>query len=35
VATDVRVQNLIHHNDAAAAGTTNYTNTLTYTVVSQ
>ena len=35
VATDVRVQNLINYNDAAAAGTTNYTNTLTYTVVAQ
>jgi hypothetical protein len=35
VTTDVRVQNLINYNDAAAAGTTNYTNTLTYTVVAQ
>jgi len=31
----VRVQNLINYNDAAAAGTTDYTNTLTYTVVAQ
>ena len=35
VSTDVRVQNLINYNDAATAGTTNYTNTLTYTVVAQ
>ena len=35
VTTDVRVQNLINYDDAIAAGTTNYTNTLTYTVVAQ
>src|SRR5262245_17810882 len=35
VTTDVRVQNLINYNDAISAGTTNYTNTLTYTVVAQ
>ena len=35
VSTDVRVQNLINYNDAAGGGTTNYTNTLTYTVVAQ
>lgn len=35
VTTDVRVQNLINYNDAASAGTTDYTNTLTYTVVAQ
>lgn len=35
VTTDVRVQNLINYNDAVAAGATNYTNTLTYTVVAQ
>jgi hypothetical protein len=35
VTTDVRVQNLINYNDATTAGTTNYTNTLTYTVVAQ
>lgn len=35
VSTDVRVQNLINYNDAASAGTTSYTNTLTYTVVAQ
>jgi hypothetical protein len=35
VTTDVRVQNLMNYNDAATAGTTNYTNTITYTVVSQ
>jgi hypothetical protein len=35
VTTDVRVQNLMNYNDAITAGPTNYTNTLTYTVVSQ
>lgn len=35
VTTDVRVQNLINYNDAVGGGTTDYTNTLTYTVVSQ
>jgi len=35
VTTDVRVQNLINYNDASGGGATNYTNTLTYTVVSQ
>ena len=35
VTTDVRVQNLINYDDASGGGTTNYTNTLTYTVVSQ
>jgi hypothetical protein len=35
VTTDVRVQNLMNYNDAAAAGATNYTNTITYTVLSQ
>jgi hypothetical protein len=35
ITTDVRVQNLINYNDAAGAGTTNYTNTLTYTVIAQ
>jgi hypothetical protein len=35
VTTDVRVQNLINYDDTIAAGTTNYTNTLTYTVVAQ
>ncbi|HVP14341.1 MAG TPA: hypothetical protein VMS88_02285 [Terriglobales bacterium] len=35
VTTDVRVQNLINYNDAVTAGTTSYTNTLTYTVVTQ
>lgn len=35
VTTDVRVQNLINYNDAITAGATNYTNTLTYTVVAQ
>jgi hypothetical protein len=34
VATDVRVQNLVNY-DAASAGTTDYTNTLTYSVVVQ
>jgi hypothetical protein len=35
VTTDVRVQNLGNYDDAAAAGTTAYTNTLTYTVITQ
>lgn len=35
VTTDVRVQSLINYDDAISAGTTNYTNTLTYTVVAQ
>jgi hypothetical protein len=35
VSTDVRVQNLLNYDDAAGGGTTNYTNTLTYTVVAQ
>ncbi len=35
VTTDVRIQNLITYDDAITAGTTNYTNTLTYTVVTQ
>jgi hypothetical protein len=34
VTTDVRIQNIGNYDDAAGAGTTNYTNTLTYTVVS-
>jgi len=32
VTTDIRVQNLINY-DAPAVGTTNYTNTLTYSVI--
>ncbi len=35
VTTDVRVQNLFNYDDALGGGTTNYTNTLTYTVVAQ
>jgi len=35
VTTDVRVQNLFAYDDANGGGTTNYTNTLTYTVVAQ
>jgi len=35
VVTDVRIQNLMNYDDTIAAGTTNYTNTLTYTVVAQ
>ncbi len=35
VTTDVRVQNVGLYDDAAGGGTTDYTNTLTYTVVSQ
>jgi hypothetical protein len=33
VVTDVRVQNLINYNDAPGGAATNYTNTLTYTVI--
>jgi hypothetical protein len=35
VTTDVRVQNLFNYNDAVGGGTTDYTNTLTYTVIAQ
>lgn len=35
VATDVRVQNLFNYDAAVLAGTASYTNTLTYTVVTQ
>jgi hypothetical protein len=35
VTTDIRVQNLFNYNDVPGGGTTNYTNTLTYTVVVQ
>ncbi len=35
VDTDIRVQNLFSYPDAMAAGTTNYTDNLTYTVVAQ
>jgi len=35
VVTDVKVQNLFNYDDGISAGTTNYTNTLTYTVVVQ
>lgn len=35
VTTDVKVQNLNSYDDAAGGGATNYTNTLTYTVVTQ
>ena len=35
VTSDIRINNLIAYDDAITAGTTNYTNTLTYTVVSQ
>src|SRR5262245_32484120 len=35
VTTDLRVQNLFAYDDGNGAGTTNYTNTLTYTVVTQ
>jgi hypothetical protein len=35
VDTDIRVQNLFAYPDAMAAGTTNYTNNLTYTLVAQ
>jgi len=33
VTTDVRVRNLGTYDDASGGGTTNYTNTLTYTVI--
>jgi hypothetical protein len=33
VTTDVRIQNIGNYGDAAGGGTTNYTNTLVYTVV--
>ena len=35
VTTDIRVQNLFAYPDAIGAGTTNYTDNLTYTVVAQ
>jgi hypothetical protein len=35
VTTDVRIQSLINYDDGAGPGVTNYTNTLTYTVVTQ
>jgi len=35
VDTDIRIQNLFAYPDAMAAGTTNYTNNLTYTLVAQ
>ncbi len=35
VDTDIRIQNLFAYPDAMAAGTTSYTNNLTYTVVAQ
>ena len=35
VSSDIHINNLINYPDAASAGTTNYTNTLTYTVVVQ
>jgi len=35
VTTDIRVQNIASYDDAAGGGTTDYTNTLTYTVVAQ
>jgi len=35
VTTDVKVQNVNNYDDAAGGGATNYTNTLTYTVVTQ
>ena len=34
VTTDIKIQNLLNYNDAAGGGTTNYTNTLTFTVIS-
>ena len=35
VTTDLRVQNLFNYDDANGGGTTSYTNTLTYSVVTQ
>jgi hypothetical protein len=34
VSTDIRVRNLINYNDSPSGGTTGYTNTLVFTVVS-
>jgi hypothetical protein len=35
ITTDIRIQNLINYPDAGSAGTSSYSNTLTYTVVTQ
>ena len=35
VTTDVRIQNLMNYDDPSAPGVTDYTNTLTYTIVVQ
>jgi hypothetical protein len=35
VTTDIRIQHLIDYDDAVSPGTTDYTNTLTYSVVVQ
>ena len=35
VTTDIRIQNIGAYDDAAGGGTTDYTNTLTYTVIAQ
>lgn len=35
VTTDVRVDNLFNYEDGIGAGTTDYTNTLTYSVIAQ
>lgn len=35
VTTDVRIQNLMNYDDSSAPGVTNYTNTLTYSIVVQ
>jgi len=35
VDTDVKIQNIWNYSDAAGGGTTDYTNTLTYTIVEQ
>lgn len=35
VTTDIQIQNLINYDAAVGAGTTDYTNTLTYTVAAQ
>jgi hypothetical protein len=35
VTTDVRIQNLMNYDDPSAPGVTNYTNTLTYSIILQ
>ena len=35
ITTDIRVDNLFNYEDGIGAGTTDYTNTLTYSVIAQ